>query len=254
MKKTQLLIIIFFQFANCVFGQKKVIIATTFTSQYAIKKIKTQYEKETGKKVNVELIIGSSDNLVTQIREGASFDIFISSDMKYPQVLYKDGLTECEPKVYGYGSLVLWTLRDDFDLLNVNVLLLPAVTVIAVVDPEEDPYGEASINVMKYYNLYGKTNPKIFYGKNISDVNKYIRTRSADIGFTAKSIVQNSVMKNRGKWMEIDKKAYNPIAQGAVLLKTSRERDGKDVELFYNYLFFDKAKRIFKKYGYQFPR
>jgi molybdate transport system substrate-binding protein len=251
MKKSFLLIAAFFLFTESIFQQSKTTVAVAANAQYAMKEIEKQYKKETGK--DIELIIGSSGKLTAQIREGAPFDVFLSADMQYPEALQKEGLTTHEPKIYGYGNLVLWTCKE-IDLLNMNVLLLPEVKVIAIANPKVAPYGEAAIGVMNYYKLYGKAEPKLVYGESISQVNQYISSKAADIGFTAKSVVLSPEMQGKGKWMELDKKSYKPIAQGAVLLKTSKERNAPDAEAFYNYLYSEKAKKIFKKYGYQFTK
>ncbi|HXA01277.1 MAG TPA: molybdate ABC transporter substrate-binding protein, partial [Cytophagaceae bacterium] len=186
MKKLLLVLSIFFLLTGSKFQENKVTIAVAANAQYPMKEIEKQYEKETGK--DIELIIGSSGKLTAQIREGAPFDIFLSADMEYPQTLYKEGLTLSEPKIYAYGSLVLWTLKD-IDLLNMNVLLLPEVKVIAIANPKVAPYGQAAIDVMNHYKLYDKAEPKLVYGESISQVNQYINSKTADIGFTAKSIV-----------------------------------------------------------------
>ncbi|MFL5729648.1 MAG: molybdate ABC transporter substrate-binding protein [Cytophagaceae bacterium] len=251
MKKPLVLIVALFLFSGSIFQQKRIMVAVAANAQYAMKEIEKQYEKETGK--DIELVIGSSGKLTAQIRERAPFDIFLSADMHYPEVLQKEGLTMYEPKIYGYGSLVLWTCKE-IDLLNMNVLLLPEVKVIAMANPKVAPYGEAAIEVMNYYKLYEKAEPKLVYGESISQVNQYVSSKAADLGFTAKSVVLSPEMQGKGKWMELDKKSYKPIAQGAVLLKASKERSAADAEAFYNYLYSEKARKIFKKYGYQFAK
>ena len=250
MKKIVLLLL-FIQTTLSLFAQGKLMVAVAANAQYAMKEIEKQYEKETGKEI--ELIIGSSGKLSAQIREGAPFDVFLSADMDFPQTLYKEGLTIAEPKIYAYGSLVLWTCKD-VDLLNINVLLLPEVSVIAIGNPKVAPYGVAAIDVMKYYKLYETVEPKLVYGESISQVNQYITSKAATIGFTAKSVVLSPEMQGKGKWMEIDKRAYQPIAQGAVILNYSIEKHKTDAELFYAYLYSEKARKIFQKYGYQFQK
>ncbi|HSZ71188.1 MAG TPA: molybdate ABC transporter substrate-binding protein [Cytophagaceae bacterium] len=251
MKKILLLTFVFVQVAFNLFGQEKLTIAVAANAQYAMKAIEKQYEKETGKEI--DLIIGSSGKLTAQIREGAPFDLFLSADMEFPQALYKENLTTSEPQIYAYGSLVLWTCKD-IDLLNVNVLLIPEVQVIAIANPKVAPYGEAAVDVMKYYKVYDKVESKLVYGESISQVNQYITSKAATIGFTAKSVVLSPEMKDKGKWMNIDKKAYQPIAQGIVILNYSLEKHKTDAELFYNYLLSEKARKTFSKYGYQFSK
>jgi molybdate transport system substrate-binding protein len=251
MKKFLLLPGAVFLFTASTFQEQKITVAVAANAQYAMKEIEKEFEKETGKQV--DLIIGSSGKLTAQIKESAPFDIFLSADMEYPQVLFKEGLTTSAPKVYGYGSLVLCTLKD-FDLLNVKAILLPEVKTIAIANPKVAPYGEAAINVMKYYKLYEKAEPKLVYGESISQVTQYITSKAADIGFTAKSVVLSPEMKGKGKWMDIDKRAYTPIEQGVVLLNSSSKRNKAGAEQFYNFLFSEKSKKIFKNYGYQFQK
>lgn len=232
-------------FTSAVFQREKITVAVAANAQYAMKEIEKQYEKETG--VAIELVISSSGKLTAQIKEGAPYDIFLSADMEFPEALYKAGITVETPKIYGYGKLVLWTMRD-FDLKKKDILLSPEVKTIAIANPKVAPYGSAAISAMKFSNQYEKAENKIVYGESISQVSQYIFSQTADIGFTAKSVVLSPEMKNKGKWIDVDAKAYSPIAQGAVLLKAARNKAA--TEKFYKYLYSEKAKAVFRKYGY----
>jgi molybdate transport system substrate-binding protein len=248
MKKIVLFVIFTVQLNSFLWAQKVTVVVAA-NAQYAMKEVEKQYEKETGKEI--ELIIGSSGKLTAQIREGAPFDIFLSADMEYPQILFKEGFAVSEPRIYGYGSLVLWTMKA-LSLSNINILLSPEIKTVAIANPKVAPYGVAAVAVMNYYKIYEKIESRLVYGESISQTSQYINSKTADIGFTAKSVVLSPEMQGQGKWIEIDKKAYQPIAQGAILLKSSKERNGAEAELFYNYLYSNKAKKVFEKYGYQF--
>lgn len=250
-KKFFLPVLLFFIFSAGTIPNENVTIAVSANAQYAIKEIEKTYEKETGK--NIELIIGSSGKLSAQIREDAPFDIFLSADMDFPNLLYKEGLTLGEPKIYAYGSLVLWSLSIE-DGLNMKSLIATNVKSIAIANPKLAPYGEAAVSAMNYYKLYNTIEKKLVYGESIAQVNQYISSKTADLGFTAKSVVLSPEMQGKGKWIDIDKKAYTPIAQGAVLLKSSASRNKAGAEAFYNYLYSAKAQNILKKYGYQFSK
>jgi molybdate transport system substrate-binding protein len=230
------------------FQDKTINVAVAANAQYAMKEVEAQFEKETGK--NINLIIGSSGKLTAQIKEYAPFDIFLSADMEYPKVLFKENLTVGEPRVYGYGSLVLWTMKD-IKNLNIKSILLPEVKTIAIANPKVAPYGEAAESTMKYYGFYEKAKARIVYGENISQVTQYVTTQAADLGFTAKSVVLSPEMAGKGKWIDIDPESYTPIDQAAVLLKSYEKRDKETATKFFNYIFSDKARKIFKKYGYR---
>ncbi len=248
--KPFLVLLAVFVFTSGNLAEEKITIAVSANAQYAMKAIEILYEKETGK--DIELIIGSSGKLTAQIREGAPFDIFMSADMDFPNQLHKEGLTLGEPKVYAYGSLVLWSLTIEEGLI-MKSLLAANVKSIAIANPKLAPYGVAAVDVMKYYKLYDAVEKKIVYGESISQVNQYITSKSADVGFTAKSVVMSPEMQGKGRWIDIDKKAYTPIEQGAVVLKHANGNK-TDADAFYNYIYSAKAQNILKKYGYQFTK
>jgi len=229
---------------------QKLTIAVAANAQYVMKELKKQYKKETG--ADIDLIIGSSGKLTAQIKEGAPYHLFLSADTSYPKVLYNEGYTAGEPKIYAYGTLVLWTYKDNIDLLNINIVTESKVKKIAVANPKLAPYGVATEQALKYYKIYDRVESKIVYGESIAQVNQYVTTSNTEVGFTAKSVVLSDEMKNKGKWIEISHKAYNPIAQAMVLLKYAEGHDKEAAKKFYDYLLSDKSKQLFKKYGYTF--
>jgi len=252
MKKRGLIFSWLFLLGIAAAGQdQKVLVAVAANAQYALKEIASRYEEETG--IQIDLIIGSSGKLTAQIKAAAPFDVFLSADMDYPSALYRAGLSTSAPRIYAYGEIVLWTTKD-LNLSDAQVLLLPEVKKIAIANPRLAPYGEAAVSVLKHYGLYEQVTPKLVYGESISQVSQYIASGVADIGFTAKPVVLNPAMKGRGKWTDAGKDAYAPIAQGAILLKSSRQRNKAGAERFYNYLYSAGAREVFQKYGYQFQK
>jgi molybdate transport system substrate-binding protein len=228
--------------------QPKVSVAVAANVQFAMQQLKTQFEKESG--IEVDVSIGSSGKFTTQIEQGAPFDVFVSADVSYPTTLYKEGLADT-PKVYANGLLVLWTARTDLKpATDCKLLLTDDVKKIAIANPKTAPYGVAAVEVLKYYNLYDQVQPKLVYGESIAQTNQYITTQSADIGFTAKSVVLADEMKGKGSWVDVDPKAYGPIAQAAVVLKHGSDTNADAAQKFYNFLYSAEAKSILKHYGY----
>ena len=228
----------------------EIMVAAAANLQFTLEEIKAAFEKETG--INVKTIFGSSGKLTTQIENGAPFDVFMSADMDYPKRLYKDGIALDEPKVYAYGVLVLWTLKDVDLSKGVAGLADKSFGKIAIASPQAAPYGRQAVNAMKYFHLYPSTASNLVYGESISQVNQFITAQAADIGFTAKSVVLASNMKDKGKWVEVDPKSYEPIAQAAIVLKRAKHNE-QDTRRFYDFLFSPEAQEIFKKYGYTLP-
>lgn len=227
-----------------------ITVAAAANLQSTLEELKSEFFKETG--IGIKVVIGASGKLTAQIMSGAPFDVFMSADMDYPKRLFADGLTIEAPKVYAYGSLVLWTLKDIDLSKGVDSLLNIVVVKVAIASPKSAPYGRQAINVMKSYHLYPQIMSKLVYGESIAQVNQFITTQAVDAGFTAKSVVLAANMKNRGKWIDIDPKMYEPIAQGVVILRSVKDKEA-DARKFYNFLFSAAAKIIFERYGYNLP-
>jgi molybdate transport system substrate-binding protein len=236
--------------AGCSKPSDKIVVATAANVQYVMKEIQKEFEKETGEEI--QIVVGSSGKLTAQIREGAPFDVFVSADTKYPQEIFKNGGSDEEPKIYATGSLVLWAKDIPETELSTAILATEKVKKIAIPNPRNAPYGEAAIEVLKAQNLFEKTEKKLVYGESIAQTAQYISTGSVEAGFNALSIVLSPEMKNKGHYIIIDSTLHKPIQQAAILLKHSNASPKKESsQKFYNFLYSNKAKQIFKKYGYK---
>jgi molybdate transport system substrate-binding protein len=222
-------------------------IATSANMQFAMSEIVSEFKKDND--IKVELIITSSGKLTSQIEQGAPFDIFVAANTKYPAYLDSLGLTTSAPKVYAHGKLGLWTLKEFSPTLT--LLTTDTIQKIAIANPKTAPYGKASIDVLKHYGIYERVKHKLVFGESISQVNQFITTGSADIGFTAYSIVSCTEMKTIGKWTSINLNDHGEILQAAVIIKESTNPD--EAKAFYNFIFSERASEILNKYGYLSP-
>jgi molybdate transport system substrate-binding protein len=228
---------------------KKITVAVAANMQYPMNKLKEKFEQQSG--IKVEVILSSSGKLTQQIQEGAPYDVFISADTTYPQTLYKNKFATAPPKVYAKGVLVLWTTTPGIEpTKDLKVLLTNNVKKIAIANPKTAPYGVAAETILKYYNIYDKVKDKLVFGESITQTNQFIASQSADIGFTAKSVVLSDEMKGKGRWIDLDINTYTPIEQAAVILKHGAETNKDASEKFYNYLYSKTAKEILQSFGY----
>lgn len=223
-------------------------IAVASNAQFAADSLKKIFEEKYS--TDVELIVSSSGKLTSQIKHGAPYDIFLSADMKYPKSVATDGMALTEPKVYALGKLVLWTTQD-IDLKNgLASLKNPSIKTIAVANPRTAPYGIATISALNQAGIYDAVKNKIVYGESISQVNQYQLTGAANVAFTALSVVKSPDIKQNGKFIIIADSLYRPIQQGAIILKHSNEYNLENAEAFYQLLFSEKGKAVFRHFGY----
>ncbi len=225
----------------------KVALAANVT--YAIDELRQEFNK-LHPEIKVLTTISGSGKLTAQIRHGADFDLFMSANMKYPEALYKDGIAKTKPIIYAKGSLILLSPKKRDFSKGIEIITDDSIKKIAVANPRLAPYGKATVEALKSLKLYDRVKDKFIFGESIGQTVIYT-LNAADIGFIAKSTIFSPKLKGfeKGKnWIDIDPKTYNPISQGMVLLKES-----KDAKAFYDFMLSDDAKKILKKYGYILP-
>lgn len=226
-------------------------VAVAANVQYAFDDLQTEFRKDTGH--DLKPVYSSSGKLTAQIMNGAPFDVFLSADMEYPEKLHQAGFASAVPKVYAYGTLVLWTLKD-LDLRQwQSVLAGPAVGKIAVANPKTAPYGRETMKALAHFKLDDALKDKLVFGESIAQTNQYIHSKAADAGFTAKSVVASPEMKGQGTWIDLPKGSYQPIAQGVVVLRHGQQTNPQVAQQFHDFVLSAKSRMILERYGYQLP-
>lgn len=226
--------------------ESKLTIAVAANMQFAIKELAKTFTDQTN--IQCDLIISSSGKLTAQIKEKAPYDVFVSADMKYPTELFNKGFTTDKPEIYGYGKLVMWSVKDNIKP-SISLLTAPEIKHIALANPKMAPYGTATLEVLNHYGIYESVKDKLVYGENISQTNQFIISKAAEIGFTSKSVVLSPEMKEKGHWQDIDETTYSPIDQGVVVIKQDNLQQD-NARKFYNFLFSNDAKTILEDFGY----
>lgn len=230
----------------------EVRVAAAADLKFAMSDLAGQYDKHTGNKIDVTY--GSSGNFFSQIQNGAPFDVFFSADIEYPRKLEAAGLTDpgtlCE---YAVGRIVIWAPADskiDVAKQGWNALLDASVQKIAIANPEHAPYGRAAVAAMKKAGIYERVAAKLVYGENISQAAQFAQSGNAQAGIVALSLAVSPAMKDGQRW-EIPAEMHAPIEQGAVLLKSARnKRAARD---FLDFVKSDAGRATLAKYGFAFP-
>lgn len=230
---------------------ESLTVAVAANVKYAFDDLQDAFRKESG--IDIKPVFSSSGKIAAQVKSGAPYDLFLSADMEYPETLHREGFAAAAPKIYGYGSLVVWTMND-YDLKNwASLMGSGSVNKVAIPNPKLAPYGREAVKALRHFKAFDAVEPKLVYGESVAQTSQYIHSRAADIGFTAKSVVVSPEMKGKGKWVEVPKDAYEPIAQGVVILKHGRETNAAAAAKFYDFLASAKARAIFQQYGYLLP-
>ena len=228
-----------------------ITVAAAANLKYALNDIAKEFTKSSN--IKVKIITGASGKLTQQIMSGAPFDAFLSADVEYPAKLAAAGYNTTPSQVYAYGTLILWSDTGANLAKGVAVVADPYVKKIAIANPKTAPYGVEAMNAMKFYKVTSKAEPKFVIAESISQVGAYVTTKAVDVGFMAKSIVLSPEMKNVGKWVEVDPKAYNTIDQAMVGLKNGSPENQIAAKKFIRFMSSPKARDILKANGYKLP-
>lgn len=233
-------------------ASERVSVAAAANLTYVMEPLNAAFEKA-NPDVVVHSEIGASGSLVSQIENGAPYDIFLSADTEYPRKLIKAGSAqESSFVIFARGRLVLWTTSTGLRMDSVeSVLKNEAVRKVAIANPETAPYGRAAMEVLSRMGLSETVKSKIVTGDNITQTAQFVSTGNADIGFVALSLVKSPKLADKGAWLEIPASLYAPIDQAAVL--TSRGAASAGALRYIKFMESEDARKVFGAFGYGLP-
>src|ERR1700682_234071 len=227
-------------------------IAAAADLKFAMADLAAQFEKRAGGKLDVTY--GSSGNFLSQIENGAPFDLFFSADSEYPKKLETAGLTEPGTlNEYALGRIVIWTSSDSrihVAKLGWKALLESSVEKIAIANPEHAPYGRAAVAALRNAGIYEQVRAKLVYGENIAQAAQFVASGNAQAGILALSLAVSPPMRDAKRW-EIPTNMYAPIEQCAVILKSAKNKEA--ARAFLPFLKSGAGRRILESYGFVLP-
>jgi molybdate transport system substrate-binding protein len=202
----------------------------------------------------LKVSLGSSGNFFAQIKQGAPFDVFLAADMQYPAKLGQEGAAEAATLTpYAIGRVAIWSLDKKIDLSQgMRVFNDPAVTRVAIANPDVAPYGRAARAALQHYGFWDAVQGKLVIGDNIAQTAQFVQTGNAQLGIVSYATVRAPQLKGIGSHYLIPDAGLAPIEQGAIIT-----RHGKANPLsarFLKFLSSPAAREIFTKAGFTLPR
>ena len=204
----------------------QVSVAAAADLQAVLPEIGARFQRASGQTLRVTY--GSSGQFVSQIQNGAPFDLFLSADESFVQRLVASGHADAASVApYARGRLALWSRTDrQLDLgQGLRLLTSPAVRRIAIANPEHAPYGRAAVDALRHAGLYERVQSRLVLGENVSQAAQFAQTGNADVGIIALSLTLAPAMRASGTAVELSPDTFAPITQTGVVLTASRRRD-----------------------------
>ncbi len=201
-------------------------VAAASDLQAVLPEISARFQHASGQRLRVTY--GSSGQFVSQIQNGAPFDLFLSADESFVRRLVASGQAEAASVTpYALGRLALWARNDRTIDLTQGLALLasPAVRRIAIANPDHAPYGRAAVDALRQAGLYERVRSRLVLGENVSQAAQFAQTGNADVGIIALSLTLAPVMRRSGTAVELPQHTFAPITQTGTVLTASRQRD-----------------------------
>ena len=224
----------------------QIAVAANFAEP--IKALAAELERTTGH--TLRITVGATGKLYAQIKNGAPFDAFLAADTKVPQALETEGLIQPGSRfTYAKGQLVLWSANPRRVDDQGAVLRRADLGKVAYANPKTAPYGAAAEQVMAAMGLTPTLTPKLVQGESIGQTYAFVHTGNADVGFVALSqVIENGQLKGGSMW-RVPRKLYDPIEQGAVVLK--RGASNPAAQALMQLLKSPQGRALIRAYGYE---
>jgi molybdate transport system substrate-binding protein len=229
-----------------------VTVAAASDLTYAMAEIVANFEKASGCRVRVSM--GSSGNFLSQIENGAPFDVFFSADIDYPKKLEAEGFAAPGSTYrYAVGKIVLWVRNDSrLDIKNgLAILRDPGVQRIAIANPQHAPYGRAAEEALRKAGVYDAVKGRLVLGENISEAAQFVESGNAEAGILALSLAVSPALKDKGRSWNIPESLYAPIEQGAVIVNASKNPEG--AREFLDYIKTPAVATLLERFGFVLP-
>lgn len=230
-----------------VLGQARELhIAAAADLQPVMPALAAAYEKKTGIKLRVS--VGSSGSLVTQITNGAPFDVFLGADFIFPEKLVAAGLTDApSPTPYAIGTLVLWARKDSpLQPLSMDKLSDPKLTSLAIADQEHAPFGRAAVSALQKLKLYAQLQPRLRVAENVAQAGQFAASGNAEAGLLSLTLASSGDFARVGSYVLVPD-IYPEIRQCAVVIKRSPHQ--KEAHDFLNWVLSGEVQNNLKKLG-----
>lgn len=219
----------------------------------AMPEIVAAYEKAGGQTVKVTY--GSSGAFTQQIQNGAPFEVFLSADERYVEVLQKAGKAEGDGQLYAVGRIGLFVARGAKLKLDPTLKDLGAaardgrLVKFAIANPEHAPYGRAAREALQSAGVWDLVQPKLVLGENVAQATQFAASGSTQGGIIPLSLAITPPVRAAGAFVLIPADRHQPLRQRMVLVRGASPAARR----FYAFLQGKPARAIFARYGFTLP-
>ncbi|MGN6627776.1 MAG: molybdate ABC transporter substrate-binding protein [Tepidisphaeraceae bacterium] len=233
-------------FAPAVCVAQTLHVSAAISMKESLEAVAAAFEARTG--THIDLALGSSGMLETQIENGAEVDVFISAAQKQVDQLAAQKLIDPASRtVVARNALALICPKGATNVKGFDDLKSPAVRRISAGEPRVVPAGDYAKQVLDHLKLSEAVKDKLVYGANVRQVLAYVRQGEVDAG-----LVYRTDAIEAGKEVTIvadaDPSWCKPIEYPGVVIAASKNK--AVAQAFLSYLRGDEGQSELAKHGF----
>lgn len=226
---------------------KTIRIAVAASAEPAISEIAQRYESEND--LQIELIKGSSGKLYAQILNGSPIDLFISADTSFSGKLFRAGKSFPPPAPVAFGQLAMWTSNTATSDWKA-ALLDPALTRIAIANPQTAPFGKAARQLLEDSGLWQQTKTKVVFAESVGQIAMYIQQDAVDAAIS--SFSSSFILpEKKGHWIPLEEDSLQTqLPLGIARVKRGIATLETEAEKFLEVLLTESAQNTLVRHGF----
>ena len=215
--------------------------------QDALRDIAAAYEKQSGAKVLLHF--GSSGQIMSQVRNGAPVDVFISAADRQVDELGKEGLVLPKTRRLIAGNALVLIVPSEVREApgSFEALASAGVKRVAIGEPKTVPAGQYAMQLLEKAGVADSLRRRLVYGTNVRQVLGYVERGEVTAG-----IVYATDAKAAGDKVRVaavaDAAWHDPVVYPAVVVTASKRRDAS--VRFLDYLSSDAARAVLEEKGF----
>lgn len=233
--------------ASCSKTPVELNVSAAASLADVLKEIDTAYT-QAHSNVTITLNFASSGTLQQQIEQGAPADVFISAAAKQMDNLQNESLilTDTRKNLLQNTLVLIVPADSDLGITSFSDLTADKVKQIAIGDPKSVPAGTYAVQAFDELGITTQLASKEVLGSDVRQVLTYVETGNVEAGivYSTDALTSTKVKVVANAPADINAKIVYPVA----VVKASKNPDA--AKAYLNFLFGDKAKAIFIKYGF----
>jgi len=251
-KPLQFMILAILVIASLSAGQaargETITIAAAISMKEALIDANVVYKKLTGEEV--EFSFGASGVLLTQVKNGAPIDGFISAAAEQVDELEKANLVAPGSRriVVRNELVMIVPAASELKLTTITDLKRRDVKKIAVGQPKSVPAGAYAVQALKSLGMELSLANKIINGANVRQVLDYVERGEVDVGFVYATDAQQAGIRVK-VIATASADSHDAIVYPGVVIAASKKQAA--ATQFLDFLATPKALAVFRQHGFQ---